>query len=261
MVNGKRKSGVTTFIGVKDKSAGLVSWATDLCRDYLCEILDAGKKITEEDIAVAYCLHAQRKTEAANIGTEVHNWVEAHIKGENPEMPKSKEAQIGVNAFLDWESENKVKYISTERVVYSKKHDFIGKMDIEAMVNGKRCLIDIKTSNDLRNDYLMQTAAYVRADEEESGKSYHGRWLLRVSKEDEKTYYKRLELKNKNKERFGKTAYPIPEYQVFEPLFLDKEPDAMDHDFRAFIAAKDLYQWDQKTDFFKNGKEKYAGAK
>ena len=66
-------------------------------------------------------------------------------------MPKRREAQIAVNAFLDWEAANKVKFVSSERVVYSKKHDYIGKMDIEAKVNGKLSMIDIKTSNGLYN--------------------------------------------------------------------------------------------------------------
>lgn len=260
-VNGKRKTGVTTFISSKDKSKGLVSWAVDLMRDYLIDILDNGGKICEDDIAVGSGLHNERKTEAANIGTEVHNWIEDYIKGKKPDMPKTKEVQNGVNAFLDWVDSNKVKFISAERVVYSKKHDYIGKMDIEAKVNKKHCLIDIKTSNDLRNDYLMQTAAYVKADEEESGVEYDGRWLLRVTKETEKEYYKRLETKNELRLRFGKNPIDIPEYQVFEALFLDSHEESMDEDFKAFLSAKNLYQWNLKTDFFINGKDRYGSGK
>lgn len=253
-INGKRKTGVTTYIGIMDKSRPLMIWATGLCRDALLGLIDAKQTIDQDAIVKASNLYDEKKDEAASIGTEVHNWIEAYIKGENPGMPDTKEAQIGVNAFLDWVSANKVKFLSSERVVYSKKHDFIGKMDIEARVNGKLALIDIKTSNDLYNTYRMQTAAYVKADEEESGRQYKERWLLRVAKETEKDYIKRMTEKNDMRERLGKTPQEIKDYQVFEALNLDKEPENMDYDYQGFLHAKGLFEWNKKTDFFTNGK-------
>lgn len=252
-INGVRKTGVTTYCGIKDKSAGLIIWATELYRNYLLEALPNG--ITEQHILDGCELHTVRKVEAAAIGDEVHHWVEAYIKGENPEMPQRREAQIGVTAFLDWEAANKVKFISSERVVYSKKHDYIGKMDIEAKVNGKLCLIDIKTSNGTYNEFYMQTAAYVRADEEESKKKYHGRWLIRVSKETEDEYNARMAIKNLNRERRGKEPFAYPPYQVFEAKFLDDSPENLDRDFKGFLAAKALFEFDKATGFWANKKE------
>jgi hypothetical protein len=248
-VDGKPKSGVTTFIGIKDKSRPLVMWATELFRDHLLAIKGT---ISHDDVYAGSTLHEERKQEAANIGTEVHDWVEQYVKGTSPEMPQSQEAQIGVNAFLDWEAANKVKFLSSERVVYSKKHDFIGKMDIEAMVNGKLCLIDIKTSNGMYNDYAMQTAAYVRADEEETGKKYSGRWLIRLAKETEREYLARMAKKNADRMRKGREAITPPAYEVFETKFLDDEATNMERDFQAFLHAKALFLWNKETDFFTN---------
>src|SRR5665213_3645103 len=124
-VGGKPKTGVTTYLSIVDKSRALIIWATELYRDYLLSL----PEITEANIYEGCNLHEERKQAAAAIGDEVHGWVERYIKGETPEMPESREAQIGVTAFLDWEKEHKVKFLSSERVVYSKKHDFIGKMD------------------------------------------------------------------------------------------------------------------------------------
>ncbi len=84
--------------------------------------------------------------------------------------------------FSIGEKQHKVKFVSTERIVYSKKHDYIGKMDAEAMVDGKRVLVDFKTSSGLYNSVRMQTAAYQKADEEEGAKSYKGRWAIRISR-------------------------------------------------------------------------------
>lgn len=249
-VNGKRKTGVTTYIGIMDKSRPLVIWATELYRDFLLDKLESG--ITQDHVFEGCMLHEEKKKAAADIGSLVHDWVEKYIKDENPEMPEVKEAQIGVNAFLDWVNANNVKFISSERVVYSKKHDYIGKMDIEAKVNGKLCLIDIKTSNGLYNTYSMQTAAYVKADEEESGRIYKGRWLIRLAKETEKEYRIRMDLKNTNRMRKGKDPIEVPPYQVFETKFLDDVITNIDRDFKAFLNAKALFEWNKETDFFTN---------
>jgi hypothetical protein len=182
-----------------------------------------------------------RKEEAATIGDQAHGWIEKYIKGEKPEMPDDPKVLIAINGFLDWVDKHNVKFLSSERVVYSKKHDYIGKMDIEAKVNGKLCLVDIKTSNSLYNDYCLQTAAYVKADEEEGNRKYSGRWLVRVSKESETEYLKRMMKK-------GKTE--CDPYVAFEAKYLDEDKNNIDRDFKAFLACKELFDWDRQTDFW-----------
>src|ERR1035437_3963296 len=156
LVNDKPTGGsVTGILGMYDKSGALVTWATELYREFLLEI--GVGKITEEHIYEGCELHAVRKQEAADFGSKIHDWIEQYIKKGDLEMPEDKEVQIGVNAFLDWIKENKVVFKSSERAVYSKKHDFIGTLDAEARVNGNLCLIDFKSSNGLYNTYNMQT--------------------------------------------------------------------------------------------------------
>jgi len=238
MVNGSRKTGVTTFLGIKDKSRPLVSWAIDLARDYL---LERCAHITEEDIHTACGLHAVRKQEAATTGSIAHDWIEQYIKGNRPDMPEDPKVLIAINGFLDWEKEHKVKFISSERVIYSKKHDYIGTLDAEAIVDDKRALVDFKTSSGLYNAVRMQTAAYQMADEEEGVKPYKGRWAIRIAKETEEEYLAKMEKK-------GKTEFPP--YVSFEAKFFDQE--SLADDFRAFLACKTLFDWDNRTDFWKN---------
>lgn len=256
-VNGVRKTGVTTYLGIVDKSRPLMIWATELYRDFMLTAVAGGAKEDElvELIYKGCTLYEEKKEEAATIGDQAHNWVEAYIKGESLDMPESREAQIAVNAFLDWEKANNVKFISSERVIYSKKHDFIGKMDIEAKVNGKLCLIDIKTSGSIYNTYYMQTAAYLRADEEESGRKYKGRWIIRLAKETEKEYNDKCAKKNENRARKGKDPVNYPPYQVFEALYLDDEAGNIDRDYKAFLATKAVFEWNKITDPFKYGKD------
>lgn len=241
--------GVTTILGIKDKSAALVSWATELGRDYLLEKFEAGEPITALEIFEASKLHTVRKEEAADIGTKIHDWCEGYIKSKLglpgyeilPALPEEKAVQLGVSAFLDWEHEHKVKFVSSERMIYSRMHKYVGTMDIEAIIDGKLALVDLKSSNGLYNSVRMQTAAYAMADMEEfPEKKYQTRWAIRLAKETEGDYHARMLRK-------GKTGYP--DYQVFEA----KEfPVDLDRDCAAFLAAKALFDWDKETDFYLN---------
>lgn len=238
-VDGKRTTGVTTFIGIKDKSRPLIIWAVGLFKDFLYENLPGG--INESHIEEGAKLHSVRKQEAATIGDEAHKWIESYIKGGKPEMPDRDAVVIAVNAFLDWAKQHKVKFISSERVVYSQKHDYVGLFDIEAEVDGQLCLIDIKTGNDLRNDVRMQTAAYVMADMEESKKKYKGRWAVRLAKETEDEYLARMAKKGRD---------VVKTYQPFEAMYLDENKKDLAEDFAAYLAAMKLYRWDRATDFY-----------
>lgn len=252
-IGSTRITGVTTFLSIIDKSRALVSWATELFRDFL---LEKENKVTEEDIYYGCVLHEVRKQEAANIGTDIHEWCEKYIKhrlgiGEMPEMPETKAVQIGVAAFLDWEREHKVRFVSSERVVYSKKHDYVGTMDIEAKIDGKLCLVDLKSSNGLYNIVRLQTAAYVMADEEESTRKYAGRWAIRLAKETEDEYGKRMAKKSAGRVRAGKKAVEYGPYKIFEAKFLDEKGTEMKRDKTAWLHCMELKRWNEETDFFK----------
>jgi hypothetical protein len=81
--------------------------------------------------------------------------------------------------------------------VYSRKYNYAGTCDGLALVDScdnplccprlfldELSLIDWKTSNDLRLEYLFQTAAYQNAIMEDTGEDIKGRWLLRLGKEE-----------------------------------------------------------------------------
>lgn len=263
----KRRTGVTTLIGIKDKSKPLGIWQQQIVADFLLGKLEK-KQIINEDVVVEAILLAETlKDEAADIGTEIHDWCEKYIRHKLkqkgfeklPEMPKFPEAITGINAFFEFEKTHKIKWISTERPVYSLKYDYIGTMDLEAVIDNKYCNGDFKSSNGLYNQIRMQTEAYARADEEEFGKKkYEGRWAIRFSKYTEAEYYKR-----ENRKKFIKKAicrisgkeykdYPIKPYQIFEAQFLDYNKTYRDRDFKAFINCKELFSWNSETDPYTN---------
>ncbi len=191
-VNGKKSIGVTTITGLIDKSRVLIYWAVNLAKNYLLEIHNGGDTITIEHIEEASKLHAQRKKEAADLGTMVHKWAEDYIgakvaKRKGLEMPKDPRVLNGVIAFLKWVDEHKVKFLESERVIYSKKHKFIGTMDcVFTMGEEKHKVIhvgDFKTSKGVYDEMIFQVTAYEEAYVEETGAKCGDKYILRFDKE------------------------------------------------------------------------------
>ena len=103
-----------------------------------------------------------------------------------------------VKAALRWMKAHSVVWLKTEEKVYSRKYDFAGTTDGLAYVDScsdpaccteefkhSLCLIDFKTSNQLKDEYCLQTAAYQQALHEETGTIIDNRWLLRLGKNEE----------------------------------------------------------------------------
>jgi len=174
-------------------------------------------------------------------------------------MPEEEDVLIGVNAFLDWVTENKVKFVSAEQFLYSRKYDYCGAADAVARLNGGKelYLIDYKTSGGLYNDVMMQTAAYAKAYEEMGYGKIKGRYAVRLEKRTAEQF--QLEMEEKGK--------PNEVYQPFEALYLDEEikeekigrktvltptgkydKTLMDLDFEAYINAVNLFRWNKGSE-------------
>lgn len=267
----KRKSGVTTYGGIMDKSTPLGKWQQGMTLDFLLNALASGLKVDEAKCIESVIQHELFLQEASDIGKEIHSWCEKYIRHQlkqkgfekMPPIPDFPEAITGVNSFLQWVEEHKVKWISTERAIYSKRYDYSGQMDFEAVIDGLHCLGDFKSSSGLYNGVRMQTAAYAAADEEERAsdkkfKGYAGRYALRLSKYSEEEYIKRETRKKQIKAAIAQHKgsevkdYPIKPYVVFEAVFLDAQDSFKDRDFKAFLTAKALFEWNKETDPFLN---------
>ena len=182
---------VTSITGVIDKSRPLILWAVGLMKDFLVEVVESGKIVGIDHILEASKEHTKRKEKAADIGTQIHDWIEAWIKDEKTEIPKDPKVRNGITAFLEWINQEKLKLQHSEKVVYSKKYHYAGIMDAEGRKNGKLYVIDFKSSKRNKynntgfyNEQRYQIAGYRLAREEEMGKKYDGGILVRFDKED-----------------------------------------------------------------------------
>lgn len=188
-MDGKNKMSVTSVLDVVDKSRALVKWAVDLTKSYLLEIIDSGSGIKVRDVIEACAQHIVKKEQAATIGTMVHNWCERYAAGLNPPMPDDEKVLNGVLAFLKWANDNQVKFVNTEKLVYSRKYDYVGTLDVIFTMGKEDHKIihigDYKTASGIYSTALYQTAAYVAAQMEEyPDLNYGTSWILRFAKED-----------------------------------------------------------------------------
>lgn len=232
----ERLTGVTTFLKIIDKPA-LINWAVRITLGFIREHIDKLAEDTDTVLSLAKDEANKQKDIAGEIGSAVHKWVEQHIKGENPEMPENDNVLIGVMSFIDWATKHKVNFVESERIVYSRTFNFIGTADFIIEIDGKKYLGDIKTGNDIYEEVLLQTAAYVQAYEEETGENIAGRVILRISKENKVEYEQRMKDK-------GKTNYP--EYKNFQYLFIEGGSD-QEEDFSCFLNTISLYRWKYKA--------------
>lgn len=193
-VNNKPVLSVTAATSVVDKSRPLIYWATGLSRDFLMENLKKLIADTKGDkiaalIEEAVKQHQIKKEKAANAGTQIHAWVSQFIKAKTekdwPVIPKDPQIYNGINAFLKWVDEYKVKFLSSEKFIYSKKYKYAGIMDADGIIARRTCPIDFKAANGMYSENRFQLAGYQGAVEEESGKLYSGnKWLVRFGKDD-----------------------------------------------------------------------------
>lgn len=211
------QDGVTTICHILDKSPVLLPWA---CKVMANKFLINSEKFyqngwytfsqndLEETIRQAKSAHKEKLEDAGEVGHQAHAWVETHIKSciaskdddtAYPiEFPKEDDRVTSCCiAAITWMANHHVRWISTEKKVYSRSAKYAGTMDGLALVdscdNPKCCkrqfkdhlsLIDWKTSNQLYVEYVLQTAAYRKAYEEETGETVDDIWIIRLGKTD-----------------------------------------------------------------------------
>lgn len=217
------QDGVTTVCNIIDHSVYLMPWAVKMMYLKLLRTVprcstDKGGSVVgpvnwedfDKLLVEAKKAHKEHFEDAGDVGDAAHKWIEASIRNAmaftngvvekmNEYAPTDERAvNCGVAAH-DWMTRHNVRWIRTERKVYSRAYRYAGTMDGLALVDScddpsccgrmyhdELALIDWKSSNHLRAEYLYQTAAYQQAEQEEFGSDIKARWILRLGKEDGK---------------------------------------------------------------------------
>jgi hypothetical protein len=222
--DGKKYPSVTTILGVLNKPA-LIGWAAkeerkllsfalaehfDQAKEVMGDALASlsGKEFVEQAITKIGDARAHQKKlrEAADIGTQVHKWIEWDIKmmlahdetnpanspdktakldGEEPTIThdKAKESQ---KKYLAWKESVRMEPLSTEMQIVSHVHKYAGTEDIRLRIwppatdplwaivpgrfyteeGGMIVTGDFKTGKSVYGEAFLQNAAYRLAEQE-----------------------------------------------------------------------------------------------
>jgi hypothetical protein len=163
---------VTAITGIVDKSRVLMNWVAKVAE----ETGDPwGFRKVQED--------------ALSIGSEVHEWCEKYIQAimlsENkPEVPQDEKVSNGVMAFLEWQSKNDIEYIESERLVYHRELNYVGRFDLLMRRKNEIILADFKTSKGYYPlEMGLQLVGYKMALENETEEKIDKLEVLRFDKE------------------------------------------------------------------------------
>ncbi len=173
-LEGKRLYGITSVLGVISKPM-LIQWAANMAVDYIDSqwaktplVLDSEEmgKMWEKVLKEARTAHRKKKEKAGELGTEVHTQVEKWIKGcieINGGMPviiEDPNRNKQVQNFMDWAVEHKVKFLASEKRMYSREWWTAGTADIVCEIEGKLYVGDVKTSSGIYPEAFLQASAY-----------------------------------------------------------------------------------------------------
>lgn len=186
------------------------------------------------------------KERSAAEGTLVHEAVEAILRGTEPEVPE--EVRPSVEAFLEFARNNHITPLLIEERVTSPAHRYAGTVDVVAQVNGVVGVLDIKTSLAVYRDYGLQTAAYVAALQEDSHLPQPTTsWILRLDQcRACPNCGATLRTKGGNFRVRGRGNGCTHSWGPMEGRFeFVTMPDHAE-DFKAFLAAKQLWEWEHR---------------
>lgn len=155
---------VTTVTGIIDKSDALVPWGINCFADLLIKesSLDDSwsseyiKEFTEQN-KYAY---KTVKGEAADLGTGFHDLMERFLKNER--VAPSKEYEKPFYALTNLLAEERITVIHSEQKVYHNELRYAGTCDMLCWWNGKKYVLDIKTTPKVYKVMALQLAAYAK---------------------------------------------------------------------------------------------------
>ena len=200
LADGTRVPGVTTITSRYKDSGGLIRWA-----------YNQGKAGLDMD---------RTKDDAGTAGTIAHAWIDDTIHDRPLTVfaapaELQEKARTALTAFVEWRDQVKLEVLSTETPLVSEVHHYGGTYDALVRINGKRVLFDLKTSNGIYPEVVLQVAAYRGLLLDTGQEDVDSATILRVGKEYAD---------------FHTHSYPLPILQ-----------DGL----RAFLMMRELYDMDK----------------
>lgn len=184
------------------------------------------------------------KTRSAEEGTLIHDTVEAVLAGRQPVIPEN--ISPALIAFANLCEHNKIIAHRLEDRLVNRRYRYSGTLDVLAEINGRTGILDIKTSYSIFRDYGLQTAAYMEAvKESEPSSPLSARWILRLDQYQQCQKCQAVLRTKGGRDKVRKTNGPC-EHQWGEVIGEAELKELPFHqkDFKAFLACKTLWEWE-----------------
>ncbi len=202
--------------------------------------------------APSFAVAEERTKKSAEEGTLIHEAVEKIFVGEKPQITDS--ISPAISAVEDFLSKNnfQVERDHVERKVLNKEEAYSGTIDAMAIIDGKFGVLDIKTSQSIYRDYNLQTAAYMGQLTKEFP-HLETRWIMRVDQQKNclrcgatlrsKGGNDKIKSKAFNSQICEENNH---EWSPLKGIVELKEFPFWKSDYKAFLAAKYLWQWENE---------------
>jgi hypothetical protein len=190
----------TTILAELNKPA-LIDWAARETSNYILNNIETSNKSEFkkdeiiETVNKASKQHQYIKKKAAEIGSNVHKLIENYIKNQIQNkiinLTEEKKYPAAFDAFIKWEKDFEAIHSYTEfRVISKLWGGYAGTLDLISEIDNKIFLVDLKTSNAIYDEFIMQLASYRNAYQEMTGNKIYSMGILRLDKNELKYEWK-----------------------------------------------------------------------
>jgi len=193
------------------------------------------------------------KKQSASEGTLMHETIEQILIGQSPVIDPT--IAPAVEAFLKFKEEENIQVDEqfVEKQIVHFEERYAGTLDALALIGGKFGVLDIKTSQAIYRDYDLQTAAYMAAIQNEH-KNIQTRWILRIDQirtclkcgatHRQKGGREKIKLPWSNGSYSQKAKNCEHQWSALKGDIELKEFPYWQEDFKAFLGAKKLWEWE-----------------
>ena len=145
-----------------NSSHGLMQWSANQVVDWIKENCESEEFVDfywvyTDSLEQARYAYKDTSRIALDVGSDVHNAIEKHLKKESYTLA-STQAEQAFKAFIEWEDSVELKPFKLEQTVWGK--NFAGTLDFYGLYKGKLYVIDWKTSKAFYPEMRFQVAAY-----------------------------------------------------------------------------------------------------
>lgn len=189
-LDGKRLHGVTSVLKMWGDPNPLLNWGVkqgvshvEKCvKQQIKDGLDLRGTAWESIFDDARTAHLKVRDKAGDLGTIVHKQLEDLLTDYRDKMgcQYDNDTHECVKKVINWMSSNNIRPLELETHLHSREHWYGGIVDAIVEKDGKKYILDFKTSGTVQTKYFYQMGAYSLASKERTGENIDGVVIVHI---------------------------------------------------------------------------------